>query len=97
MKFRWLALLFSVSCLVAGGCGALDSGAYEEDDTCFDCRTVCEGTSGDAMEACLAQCVECEGYSGCFAWMEGRFDGMALSMSEWTEVDCDKLNITRHR
>jgi hypothetical protein len=62
------------------------------DDTCYDCRSVCEGCSGELLDDCLAKCVDCQGYSDCFAWMEGRYKGMNQPMRDWTFVSCDNLN-----
>lgn len=86
-----LFLLLAMAFLLLG-CGADSGDPGDPDDTCYDCRTVCEGCSGDLLDECLAKCVECQEYSGCFAWMEGRYEGMSQAMVEWTFVDCDNLN-----
>ncbi len=78
-----LLLAFALS-----ACGAAADGAGDYDDTCFDCRTVCEGAEGDELDFCLGNCSECQGYSDCFAWLEYRFDGMQMPFSEWQIVDC---------
>jgi len=86
-----LFLLLAMAFLLLG-CGADAGDPGDPDDTCYDCRTVCEGCSGDLLDECLARCVECQGYSDCFAWMEGRYEGMSQAMREWTFVDCANLN-----
>jgi hypothetical protein len=91
VKRRFL-IAWVISLAVAAGCGASDAELGEWDDTCYDCRTVCEGVKTDAMDGCLAKCVECQGYSECFARMEGRYRGMLLLMRDWTRVNCEDLN-----
>jgi len=96
MVFKWirLGLVVAVAVFVAGaqvGCGALDwPGIW--DGTCYDCRTVCEGTSGGVLDDCLASCSECQGHSVCFAALDGQFEGQILSMPEWDAVDCAEVN-----
>lgn len=89
---RLSALVVAWVLVALSGCGASEGGPGEWDGTCFDCRTVCEGVKADGLDPCLAKCVECQGYSGCFGWMEARYEGMQLLMHEWTAVDCDELN-----
>jgi hypothetical protein len=72
------------------GCG-LDFLLGPYDDTCYDCRTVCDGTEGDVLDQCLAACVECQGHSSCFSNIEWAFEGMKKPKSEWTEVDCKQV------
>jgi hypothetical protein len=85
-----LFLLLAIA-LMLPACGADMGEAGDWDDTCYDCRTVCEGCFGELLDDCLAKCVDCQGYSDCFAWMEGRYEGMSQAMLEWTFVDCDNL------
>jgi hypothetical protein len=74
--------------LLVHGCGpAADDRGYF-DDTCFDCRTVCDGTTGDTFDACLIACVDCQGYSHCFRDLEDRFDDLQLTFQEWTATEC---------
>jgi hypothetical protein len=87
---RFFALMLVLG--MFSGCGSDSGDPGDWDGTCYDCRTVCEGCFGDLLNACLAKCVECQGYSDCFGWMEGRYDGMTLSMRDWEFVDCDKLH-----
>ena len=70
-----------------------DQGIY--DDTCFNCQTVCDGTSGSDLDNCLAACVECQGYSFCFECLEGRFEGMLLALHDWSMIDCQDLPTLR--
>jgi hypothetical protein len=86
-----LFLLLAVA-LMLSACGADAGDPGDPDGTCYDCRTVCEGCFGEFLDACLAKCVECQRYSDCFAWMEGRYEGMNQSMCDWTFVNCDDLN-----
>jgi len=78
--------------LLASGCG-LGFLLGDYDDTCYDCRTVCEGAQGDALDGCLASCVECQGHSECFESMEWGFEGMTNDIDEWTPIDCDELTV----
>lgn len=78
--------------LMFGGCAGQLGLLGEYDDTCFDCRTVCDGTKGDYLDGCLAACVECQGYSKCFSWLEGEFQGMTGKLEDWVPVDCKDLN-----
>ncbi len=87
---KLLTLLFTA--LIFSGCGVDMGDPGDWDDTCYDCRTVCEGCSGELLDTCLAKCVDCQGYSDCFAWMEGRYEGMSQSVRDWTFVDCDNLH-----
>ncbi len=87
---RFFGLLLVLG--VIAGCGADSGDAGDWDGTCYDCRTVCSGCSDDLLDACLAKCAECQGFSDCFGWMEDRYEGMTLSMHEWEFVDCDKLH-----
>ncbi len=96
MKSRWvrIGLVVAVVAAVAvavGGCGALDWPGIL-DDTCYDCRTVCEGTEGDVLDDCLASCSECQGYSTCFSALDGTFEGQTLSQVQWDQVDCAEVN-----
>jgi hypothetical protein len=86
-----LFILFAMA-LSLSGCGADTGDPGDWDDTCYDCRTVCEGCSGELLDECLAKCVDCQGYSDCFAWMEGRYPGMSQTMRDWTFVDCGNLH-----
>jgi hypothetical protein len=65
------------------GCGTDSGDPGDWDDTCYNCRTVCAGCSGEFLDTCLAKCVDCQGYSDCFGWMEGKYDGMTRSMRDW--------------
>jgi hypothetical protein len=91
-----VAVLLSLGLtLLAGlsqaGCG-LDFGFDDAwDDCCYDCRTVCDGTSGEVQNSCLASCSLCQGASECFARLEGRFEGMRHTPEEWQPVDCSLL------
>ena len=85
-----LAMVLLLLPLILAGCA--DSTLSEWDDTCFNCQTVCSGASGEEMDLCLTNCVYCQGSSSCFAAMEGQYEGMALSMSDWLLVDCDLLD-----
>jgi hypothetical protein len=87
---KLFGLFFMV--LLLSGCGADMGDPGDPDDTCYDCRTVCEGCFGELLDTCLAKCVECQGYSDCFAWMEDRYEGMSQPMRDWTFVSCDNLN-----
>jgi hypothetical protein len=62
------------------------------DDSCYDCRTVCEGTVDEVLNDCLAACSQCQGSSECFSLLDGRFAGMQNGSAEWTEVDCAHLD-----
>jgi hypothetical protein len=74
----------------AAGCGVWDiPGVWDE--TCYDCRTVCEGTQDDVLDDCLASCSECQGHSACFAALDGQFEGQILSIVEWDAVDCAEV------
>jgi hypothetical protein len=90
-KMKKLFALFAVA-LMFLGCGADTGDPGDWDDTCYDCRTVCEGCAGGLLDECLAKCVDCQGYSDCFAWMESRYEGMSQAMHDWTFVDCAKLH-----
>jgi hypothetical protein len=74
-----------------GGCGFELDWPGIWDETCYDCRSVCEGTEGQARDDCLAGCSECQGRGTCFAILDGQFDGMTRSMSQWEAVDCDEV------
>ncbi|HOX42191.1 MAG TPA: hypothetical protein PK668_01275 [Myxococcota bacterium] len=78
--------------LTQAGCGFdLDlSGLW--DDTCYDCRTVCQGTLDEELNDCLAACSQCQGSSECFTLLDGRFVGMQNSLPDWTAVDCARLD-----
>jgi hypothetical protein len=91
---RWtrILMLITLAMLTSVGCGLGLDWFENYDDTCYDCRTVCDGTSGDEMDACLASCSVCQGYSACFDEMEWNFDGMTRAESEWEEVDCQDVD-----
>lgn len=73
--------------LAIAGCGL--EGLFPWDDTCYDCRTVCAGTSGVRLDNCLAACSGCQGRSGCFEALEGSFQDMQNSLAQWVRVDCE--------
>jgi hypothetical protein len=95
-----MSLLVKLFCLMAilallggglSGCGlALDWTEFQ-DGTCFDCRTVCEGPTGDDLDSCLSSCSECQGFSACFELLDGRYPEQVNSMEEWDLVDCDEV------
>ncbi|MBW1808759.1 MAG: hypothetical protein JRJ87_11245 [Deltaproteobacteria bacterium] len=74
-----------------GACGADTSGPGEWDDTCYNCQSVCDGTTEIALDECLVKCVECQGYSDCFGWMDGHYSGMSLLMRDWMIIACEDL------
>ena len=93
MRFALLAsLALVVAALLAAGCGLGLDWPGIVDDTCYDCRTVCEGTEGPTRDDCLAACHECQQRSACFAWLDGQFEGQELLLDEWEEVDCDEVD-----
>lgn len=58
------------------------------DGTCYNCDSVCSGATGDDIAECEEECEFCQGYSDCFYWLDGRFEGMS-EMSDWKSADCD--------
>jgi hypothetical protein len=87
-----LLALLAVLALAGGGCGLGLEWPGIVDDTCYDCRTVCQGTVDDTRDECLAACHECQGRSACFAWLDGQFEGQELMLDEWEVVDCDAVD-----
>ncbi len=92
-RFLLLPLGLFVSLMVlVPGCGALGfDWGYMWDDTCYDCRTVCQGTQGTDRDDCLSACHDCQGYSVCFSLLDGDFEGQTLSETEWDQVDCSDI------
>lgn len=91
-KFHLLVLGLLLILLGAWACGALGlDWGYLWDDTCYDCRTVCEGTQGTDRDDCLSACNDCQGSSKCFSLLDGDFEGQTKSLPEWEQVDCSDV------
>ena len=90
-RFRLVVLTILLAIIsFTWACASLDwSGAWDE--TCYDCRTVCEGTQGIDRDDCLSSCHDCQGYLLCFALLEWQFDGQTLAASDWDQVDCNDV------
>lgn len=84
-----LMLLFS---LVFVSCGGDEGNPGDFDNTCYDCESVCEGTTGDVADECTTKCDECQGYSDCFGWMDAHYEGMTSEMKDWTATGCEPDN-----
>jgi hypothetical protein len=91
MKNGLIFILSIMTCLNVAACGADASGPGDWDDTCYNCQSVCDGTTENVLDECLAKCVECQGYSDCFGWMDGHYSGMNLIMRDWTPFACEDL------
>jgi hypothetical protein len=89
-KYLWVKTLGLLLVLSAQSCGLASDERGSYDGTCYNCQTVCQGTAGKILDSCLVACMDCQGYSKCFKSLAGGFDGMKLSMQEWTTTDCQK-------
>lgn len=90
-KLSLVILSLILGGIAVAGCGMVMGLNGNYDDTCYDCRSVCEGTSSSVMDSCLSECVDCQGFSKCFTGMDGKFEGMKLSRADWKQVDCQAL------
>jgi hypothetical protein len=77
--------------LILTGCGTeLDlPGLW--DNSCYDCRTVCEGTQDDTRDDCLQECDACQGHSECFHELADQYQGMRLDLADWRPINCEQL------
>jgi len=92
---NFIILIIVITAIFAFSCGGNDDGNTGDwDDTCYDCITVCEGTADIAASECAAKCLVCQGYSDCFAWMDGHYDGMSNAMKNWDSIQCSPDNRT---
>ena len=91
---RWLGIAVGVMLLagaVLPGCGVGLDVPGPWDNSCFDCRTVCDGTQDETRDQCLEECDLCQGRSECFEELSDRYQGMRLVMAEWRPINCEQL------
>ena len=90
-RIRIALLVALLAALVGlGGCGLPLDWTGDWDATCYDCRTVCDGTVDDVRDDCLASCHACQGFSACFFTLQDQFQGMSNpAESDWQQVDCE--------
>ncbi len=94
LKLMVFYVLFTFLALGVFACGNDEGEPGDYDGTCYDCDLVCAGSEGAVLADCTDKCLECQGYSDCFGWMDGRYEGADTPMAEWSSISCDEIAAT---